>query len=242
MALKYLSFIFVIFGLISCQSDILEIEEPENLDYLYLSDSCSYTIHNKTYSCDNRLSHSSVFAPVNPDPETAVGYKDSLLFASTFSLVKFHVDNMMVEGKLDLSFGKKFTKKDLDSEAFFTRINSKDYLDIFKIGNYPYAVDYLRTNTQNGVAIAVEMINVDGSRDTYRTYIFSPNGTESSIPLDAQKDSYFEITKVHHLSGDRRIVEAEFSATVFLSTTYTPWLSTYEQAARLEKGYIRFSL
>lgn len=143
---------------------------------------------------------------------------------------------------MELSFGKKFTKNDLNTESFFTRIYSKEYFDIFNVGDYPYAVDYLRTNTLNSMAIAVETIHDDGIRETYRTYIFSPNGYESAILLDAQKDSYFKITKIHNLSGGRRIMEAHFSATFFLSTTYSPWQSTYKQAEQFEKGYIRFSL
>lgn len=87
------------FGMISCQGGILETvefisEDLENFDHLYLSDICSYTINNKTYSCDNRMSQSYVFAPVNPDPNTAKGYEDSLFFANT--LAKFNKDSIML--------------------------------------------------------------------------------------------------------------------------------------------------
>lgn len=252
MKIYYYAVVLVILGLISCQGEILEteellLEEEENLYFLYNSDSCSYTINNVLYSCNRRITEGSSFSQVNPDPLTGIGYEDSIYFASGLRLADYNItaDNVFYgEGEMTLYIGQKFSKKELnfDSKNIFVSTGNIDRNILFTEGEYPFAIDFHRFNTRNGVSISVSARGESGRKETYRTYIYTPLNLETSIPMDAHNESYFEITKIHNFSNGWKVIEAVFYATVFESSTYAPWSPTYEKAFKLEKGYVRFRL
>lgn len=237
--------ILAIVGMISCQGEIVETEEleTEELESLVFSDSCSYTINDKTYFCNSANNFRGSTGGVDRDPETGLGKEDSLYFSSGFQFDN-SPKSSSIDGRLELFFSKKYAKNELNYTFSNTwpELTKTQRYNRFVEGEYPYAVDYYRNNNQNGVSITAYAESEAGKMEYYRTYIFAPINAETSIPLDAQKESYFEIIKIHHISDGGRVVEAKFKAKVFESTTYTPYSPTYEKETTLENGYVRFKV
>jgi len=209
---------------------------PDDL-YFNLSDSCSYTINNKIYNC-NRVG--SVFpegtAQVNPDLQTGKGYEDSVYFTTGMDLI-----NIEDKAYMTIMFAKKYGINQLLKNNLNLYVLPEDEKSIFySEKRYPFAVDYGRSNTMNGVALSFRTYDGDDYLMSYKTYSPAPWGRETSVMNDAQKDSEFEIIKIHSLPDGNTIVEAKFRAKVFGQYFYEANSGISEETKMVEDGYVRF--
>jgi len=209
---------------------------PEEL-YINLSDSCSYTIDNKIYNC-NRVGsiYSGGTAQVNPEFKTGKGYEDSVYFTTGMDLINFEDKAYMT-----IMFAKKYGKNQLLKNNLNLYVLPEDEKRIFySEKRYPFAVDYERSNTMNGVALSFSTYDGDDYLMRYNTYSPAPWGRETSVMNDVQKDSEFEIIKIHTLPNGSTIIEAKFKAKVFGQYFYDAGSGISEEAKMVEDGYVRF--
>lgn len=205
---KHVLLIFVLTGLLfSCQEEIvLETVVEEELD---LSSYCSYTVDGITYECDEMNSWGVGNPPVNPVDDKAHEDYDSLFFHTMTNLSK------LGSGELNIIIGKKFAVEDLIHRfTVFYKLSDKDRKDFLTEGNFPFAWDFLRHTTHDGVALRISAV-IDGKNEQLTTYSTSSPHYPTAVNPESHKESSFIITKLHHLPNGQIIVEAEFDALFF---------------------------
>lgn len=227
-----LGLLLVLFFLASCKKDNLTIEPPmEKPDAsALLRDSAAYTIDGKLITVNKVNSFGGFNLQPNSKIDSIINYasyisgdKDSIMFGQRYDIhdVDYHNDISVV-------FAKKFNKKNLNSNNSLWSNTPKNYLEMFYTGNYPYAVDLYKENTQDGVAIFVRTEN-----QSFKTSGPDIFGQPTTIKKNAQKDSKFEVTKLTKLKTGSYMLEAKFSATIF---------DHEEKSKKIENGYLRLKL
>ncbi|WP_316762180.1 hypothetical protein [Pedobacter aquatilis] len=94
--------------------------------------------------------------------------------------------------KITITFLKKFNRKELTSGGFILEPLSKnDALSLFSIGKQPFAEDFERENSINGVAVSVTL---DGQ--TYTSYGPLALNRKSKLIKGFQSNGLFEITSI----------------------------------------------
>ncbi|MFD2284679.1 hypothetical protein GJU39_03225 [Pedobacter petrophilus] len=216
----------------ACKKDDAIIEPPiDKPDPLaLLGDSASYTINGKLITVNKVNSFGGFNLQPNSKVDSIVKYthyisgdKDSIMFGQRYDIhdVDYHNDISVV-------FAKKFNKKNMNSNNGIWSNTPKNYLEMFYTGNYPYAVDLYKENTQNGIAIFVR-----NEKQFFKTSGQDYFGSATTITKDAQKDSKFEVIKLTKLKTGSYMLEAKFSATIF---------DENEKPKKVENGYLRLKL
>lgn len=216
----------------ACKKDNPTIEPPiEKTNLLSLiSDSAAYIIDGKLITVNkvnsfggfNLQPNSKIDSIVNHSKYIS-GDKDSIMFGQ-----RYDIHDLDYHNDISVVFAKKFNKKNMNSNNSIWSNTPKNYLDMFYIGNYPYAVDLYNENTQDGVAIFVHNEN-----QSYKTSGPDFFGQATTIKKDVQKNSKFEVIKLTKLKTGSYMLEAKFSATIF---------DREEKPKKIENGYLRLKL
>jgi hypothetical protein len=151
------------------------------------------------------------------DKLTQHGNADSVLYYRTYTIYKTG------DASISLSFVKKYAKAQLHSDAS-SFLSPSNPPDLFTTGQHPFAFDFNRENTQNGIAIQV------GNGALYTTYSQLPLNVKTTLTAASQSNSKFEVTSLTKLANGAYILEAKFSATVF---------DMNENAKKLDNGYLK---
>lgn len=149
------------------------------------------------------------------------GAPDSTLYAVIYGFPSSSLGN-----NLELSFTKKYNDSELEQGPVY--LQAKSHLDIFKIGELPFAVDYDKENTMDGMVIE---LNSKGKILSTKVPGFSIL-IRSALNNDIQNNSNFEITKIEHLKEDKYLIEAKFNANIFDGD---------ENLYRIKNGFLRLT-
>jgi hypothetical protein len=187
------------------------------------TDSSSFIINGSTYTqstqgmvlVGNAGANMKIDTVIDKNRYYSSGDKDSVFFYRSYAL-----SNEAATSSVVFSFFKKYNINEMVSE--FTPANK---LDLFGLGEHPYAVDFLRENAHNGVAIAVNGVG--------QTYINSPLEIPTTITPGSENNSSFEITTFKKLDDGEYLLEATFNAILF---------DKNENPVKLENGYVRMVL
>lgn len=227
-----LGLFLALFFLASCKKDnpIIEppIEKPDPFELL--RDSAAYTINGKLIT----LNKVNSFGGFNLQPNSKIdsivnnatyisGDKDSIMFGQ-----RYDIHDLDYHNDISVVFAKKFNKKNMNSNNSLWSNTPKNYLEMFYMGNYPFAVDLYKENTQNGVALFVRNEN-----QYFKTSGPDSFGQPTIIQKNSQKDSKFEIFRLTKLKTGSYMLEAKFSATIF---------NNEEKPKKIENGYLRLKL
>jgi predicted small lipoprotein YifL len=229
---KLLGLGMVLLCLAACKKEnpLIEppVEKPNPLESL--SDSASYVIDGKLISVNKVNSFGGFNFQPNSKVDSIVNYaqyisgdKDSIMFGQ-----KYDIHDLDYVNDISIVFAKKFNKNNMNSNNSLWSNTPKNYLEMFYTGNYPYAVDLYKENSQNGIAIFVRNEN-----RYFKTSGPDSFGQPTSIKKDAQKDSKFEVTKLVKLKSGGYFLEAKFAATIFDGN---------EKPRKIENGYLRLKL
>ncbi|RNI32357.1 hypothetical protein EFA69_03270 [Rufibacter immobilis] len=235
LLLPFLSFLFL---LNSCKEELevldeIEIKDPQ-AKIESLQDSISFELDGSIYTFDRPLGHGSGNAQVNLDSVTDKGHPDSVLYWREFKMM-----NSNFEG-IGIRFVKKYSKNQLSSINFMSR--PTNVLELYTKGMQPYAVDFGRFNTTDGITIDASLIDSNSNRLNLQTYLPEMRRWLTSIGYDCQENSSFEITNLHKLSTGGYLLEAKFSANLFyFEGKITADKKVMEEAKpkRIKNGYIR---
>ncbi|RNI28705.1 hypothetical protein [Rufibacter latericius] len=195
-----------------------------------LSDSCSYTLYDKLHTHVRVLGPERRFAQVNLDSVTDKGHPDSIFYSNSFEFRSS--DNSLIT----IRFSKKYPKKELTKVAWFNAPENEK--ELYAVGEHRYAVDYNRFNTQNGIAI-----DIQNSTDGFlQSYLPGNRRYPTTLGLDYQNNSKFEITRFSKLRNGNYLLEARFSANLLSNVpTRYDWNAIASQR-RVENGYLRMQL
>ncbi len=196
----------------------------------YVTDSCTYTIEGKRYTCDSYVSFGRGDAGAHLDSNHH-WHSDSTQYHTEFILIKKEDGNKTDDGYIDITFIKNYSKNQLTKTWPINIAGPESENELYKKGYYKYALDYKRFNTQSGIAI--DVINrLDGSSTAEHciTYIDAPAFSPTKIGANSQDNSKFEIVSFSALPDGSHLMEARFEANVF---------NPQELVKRLENGYIR---
>lgn len=195
-----------------------------NTQEVTVADSGSYTINGKVYRLNNIAQIQTGNSEADVKLDSVVSYSQYKESSSKDSIYFFHTYDLNGKGAqgLTLALFKKYSKYDMNKQFVYMPNN---LTDIFTPGNYVFAVDYMRENATNGVAIQIAGI---GS-----TYSTNPLVVPTTITADKEKNAHFEITKLTHVTGNQYILEAKFDATLF---------DDDENPTNVDNGYIRLNI
>ncbi|MDN3587939.1 hypothetical protein QWY86_14755 [Pedobacter aquatilis] len=204
------------------------VEKPDLLTLL--GDSASYTIDGKLIKVNKVNSFGGFNLQPNSKVDSIVKYaqyisgdKDSIMYGQRYDIHDVDYNN-----QISVVFAKKFNKNNMNSNNSLWSNTPKNYLEMFYTGNYQYAVDLYKENTQNGIAIFVRK-----ERQSFKTSGPDYFGRATTITKDAQKDSKFEVIKLNKLKNGGYMLEAKFTATIF---------DDQEKPKKIENGYLRLKL
>jgi hypothetical protein len=191
-------------------------------------DSVSYTVDGKTYMANSYSAYSSGTQQVNqkvifPDSKNLSNYE---LVGNPDSVLYFQRNTISSDGaSLQIFFLKKYPKRHKnDGISYYPAL--KDLLMQFTIGKYPYAEDFERENSENGIAL---VISANGRSYTSNSPFDLSRPTQ--LKPGFQKNSTFEIISFTRATSGGYNLEAKFSAVVVDGFT--------EDQKRLENGYLR---
>jgi hypothetical protein len=214
-------------GLVSCKKDNAETttQAPEQSDDVTkLADSVSYLLDGITYTCNALTGEGGGIAGANLD--TANGGQrwdaDTLQYRKDYTYSVSSGFTGGNGGRLQIRFVKKFGKTQL-TRTVAPGIPGpvSDTLLYYPKGEYPYAVDFDRFNSQNGVVLELVGPGVGGHETQWMsTYSGQMVHSPTTITNDSQKDSRFEITNIAFIPAYQgwwncHLLEAKFSANVF---------------------------
>lgn len=185
----------------------------------FRSDSTSFTIDGKRYTSalinpsagkayGNRgvnlqLSNIPGDWSINVGKDYWVGDADSVQYYSSSKTV------LEQSGTVTFSFIKKYKR------ATSLKLGNMYYPNtgtkFFTLGDTPYAVDFERKGSDEGVAIELSLNN-----NTLTTYSQVPIYKKSKLTAESQSNSKFKILKIEEIKGTNSIVlEAVFETTLF---------------------------
>ena len=209
---------------ISCKRDYKEtIIQPQQKDITKITDSISYTLNGVTYACNTISGEGGGNAGTHLDTSNG-GWKwntDTLLYWRTYDYGASGSFTGGNAGWLNIKFVKKFAKAQLTGPFIGILTPVSDTLLYYPKGEYPYAVDFERFNSQNGIVLEL-LGTVSGSNATERMSTNSEKSARwpTTITNESQKDSKFEIINVAYVPAYKgwwncHLIEAKFSANVF---------------------------
>jgi hypothetical protein len=226
---NYFLTIILICVLMSCKkTDLKPIAEQK------ITDSISFSMDRTSYTFNQTNLVGIVNRQINIKPfseaiagrdyayETAgkfwYGTPDSTMYAAQFGLI-----SDTNPGSLEITFNKKYRTSDLTKSLIVKA--PKDQSEIFKPGKLPFAIDYDKENTREGVVMEfyVKGRSLTTKKPGFSIYI-------QSHRMDVQDDSSFEILKVDHIGGDQYLMEARFTLNLF---------DAEENLYRVENGFLR---
>jgi hypothetical protein len=232
--LKFLSFILVLSGILSCKKSI--DTEPINTELELrpaILDSMSFELDGKQYHFANDYSAGIGNMQTNIKPyadsipgrklanETAgkfwYGDKDSTMYTSYFGFISKE------NASLKIYFNKKYATSEMVKGIFLWL--PKDQREIFITGKKSFAIDFEKENRFDGIVL--ELWN-GSSQLSSATPGFSI--AVQSHKTDIQNNSTFEITKLEQIEGDKYYIEAEFAMNLF---------DNQEKLYRIEKGFLK---
>jgi hypothetical protein len=232
--LKYLTFIIVLSGFLSCKKSIdAEPVNTEPKSQTPISDSVSINLDGKQYVFKDFYSYGTGNRQTNVKPypdsipgrkyayETAgkfwYGEKDSTMYSTYFESASNEY------AIFDIYFNKRYAKTEMVRGTFLWV--PKDQREIFKTGKKSFANDFEKENRLDGIVME---LSIAGKQLSSATPGFSI--AVQSHKTDLQKDSNFEITKLEQIEGDKYYIEAEFAMNLF---------DEQEKLYRVEKGFLR---
>lgn len=224
--------LFSTFIVVSCNKEnILETPDDPSLSLSKLKDSASYTIDGKRYTCDISGSFGRGNEGANRDSVTGYFQADTILYYSEFGLIKQPDGDRSDDGEINVTFIKKYAKNPLASYPPIGAIlRPKNILEHYTKGNYGFAMDYLRNNRQNGVALMIRKVN-GNTVESLVSYINAHYQMSTTISPTSHDNSSFEITRLDAVGDGSYLLEAKFSANLF---------DRNETLKRVENGYLRF--
>jgi hypothetical protein len=115
-----------------------------------------------------------------------------------------------------VNIGQKYPREQFRKlhNNFYT-LYQEDRDEFIQVGHYPYSLDFERFNSEDGVALTLEMVDEDGVRHHLTTFSTAGPHDGTIVGEDAQANSSFEIVKVGTTPKGNAYVEAKFNATVF---------------------------
>jgi hypothetical protein len=143
------------------------------------------------------------------------GVQDSTLYS-----VFYNFSAKQTGEELRIYFTKKYNDNELQKVGAL--MLPKSNLEVFKVGNMPFAVDLEKENTMDGVAIDFKNLTtkIPGSSILVR----------STLSTNIQNNSSFQITKVEKGKDGLYIIEAKFEANLY---------NDKDQPYRLKNGFMR---
>jgi hypothetical protein len=215
---------------VSCKKDSIETttQAPvQSSDVTKPTDSVSYTLDGTTYTCNVITGEGGGIAGANLETANG-GWKwdaDTLQYRKDYT---YGVSSSFTGGnggRLTIHFAKKFAKAQLTRAVAPGILGPvSDTLLYYPRGGYPYAVDFDRFNSQNGIVLKlVGTVNGGNGTQLLSTYSVQMVRLPTTITNDSQKDSKFEITNISFVSAYQgwwncHLLEAKFSASVFDSS------------------------
>ncbi len=200
------------------------------------TDSISFSMNNTLYSFNETYSVGVGNSQINVKPYNEAiagrtyaygtagklwyGTPDSTMYSSFFGLSSTTKNRGIT---LEIYFNKKYKISDLTKSTFV--MIPEDQSKIFKPGKQPFAIDFEKENTREGVVLT---IFGEGKILSSKKPGFSI--AMQSHRMDIQDNSSFEILKVDHIKGDDYLMEAVFSLNLF---------DEQENLYRVEQGFIR---
>ncbi|MGI4803416.1 MAG: hypothetical protein ACRYFL_01495 [Janthinobacterium lividum] len=227
---RFLHFYLFVLSLIlfSCKKESSSVIE-EKKESLSISDSCSFSINGKTYVYTgigssgegNRDANLKLDSITHDGSYIYSGDKDSVYYSSVCRFYPPLLSNSQ-PSPVAFIFIKKFLKSQMVKNFGNLYVpNATDNYNLYYLGEHPYATDYDRENSQNGVAL--EVGNLSSYIPLWRRY-------PSSLKSDYQSNSKFEVTSYKKQTNGRYVLEAKFSVNL---------LDAEEKITRLESGYLR---
>lgn len=232
----------LLLGILSCKKDNTDTTsqttgQQVGVNKQLTDDSCSYTLDGVTYTCNVLTGEEGGDAGANLDTLNG-GWKwnaDTMQYRKSYSYGVSQSFTGENGGRLTVLFAKKFAKAQLTRTVAPGIFGPVSDTLLYPKGEYPYAVDFDRFNSQNGIVL--ELVGkVEGGNGTQlmSTYCEQTVRLPTTITNDSQKDAKFEITNVAFVpvyQGWRNchLLEAKFSANVFDSC----------EKPHHVKGYIR---
>jgi hypothetical protein len=221
----------------SCQEEVDELEvKARQPNLASLNDSCSYQLDGKKYILTGVGGDGIGNAQVRLDSITDKGHPDSVLYWTKFELWGPRYE------RIEVSFVRKYGKNQMTKPnvLFYIPTNKSG---LYAKGKHPYAVDFGRFNTQNGIAI-----NVSNPGYPYMTsYLTDSRRWLTTIGYDCQSNSSFEVTRLQRLRNGNFLLEARFNANIYsynASVPTPPGEKPTEVATlhRIENGFIRLQV
>lgn len=220
-------FTFVVLLLfISCKKEKIEAKQEQSLSspqekLKLVTDTCSYTIDGIRFSYKYLNSFGKGTQEADIDLQTGKGHPDSSMFS-----IKFGFNSEL--GFFEIRFMKKYGKNQLSIGKSNVLVPENE-MELFTLGEYPYALDFERFSSQDGIAIST-LNRINNISYNGKSYQPSWRNFPTSIGHDAQKDSYFEITSLDTLSDGRIVMEAKFNVNIF---------DVNEKIKKVKDGFLR---
>ena len=218
--------------LASCKKERpVKVDPPTGPVIAAVSDSISYTVDGKIHISDpkpynhlttgNQQVGQKVVMDNNGTDYQIVGNPDSVLYYRENQVIS-------TDAGLRISFIKRYSKKDV-KKAFLYYPEFDSMLNLYAIGKHPYAEDFGRENSQDGIALDM---SIDGkSYFSHSTYDLHHT---SKLKAGFQKGSTFEIISFTKATSGGYNLEARFTAVVAEDFT--------EDQKKVENGYLRLHL
>lgn len=204
------------------------VEKPDSLELL--GDSASYTIDGKVVSVNKTNTFGTFNMQTNIKLDTVDQYnqyvsgnKDSVMYGQEYSIHDSTLNNYIT-----IVFAKKFNKNNMNSKINAFSRTPKNMLEMFYLGQHPYAVDLYNRNTQNGIAFSFDFEQKPLKSTGPKIF-----GLPTTIKDDAQKNSKFEVTKLTKLKSGAYLLEAKFELLAF---------DQKEKPKNVTNGYLRLRL
>jgi hypothetical protein len=216
--------ISLIYFFLSCNKHKIKVIKQPQIDVSKLTDSCSYTLDGITYTCNVLTGEGGGNAGANLD--TLNGRwkwdADTMQYRKSYSYGVSQNFTGGNGGTLTIHFVKKFVKTQMTRTVAPGILGPvSDTLLYYPKGQYPYAVDFDRFNSQNGIVLElIGKVNGASGAQIMSTNCEQPVRIPTTITNDSQKDSKFEITSISFVPAYQgwwncHLLEAKFSANFF---------------------------
>lgn len=211
----------------------LQVNEKQTTQANTLPDSVSFSVDGKQYIATDPGEQGAGNAEANRkldsvNLKTSTKYisvdKDSIQFYRNKSYLS--VDKAPF-ANFEIYFIKNYAKTATVSDSFIRY--PKNYDDMFKSGDQPFATDFTRNNSRNGVALTVML---DGG--VYNSYVSKFLGTSTTLDYNTmQNGSSFKIISVKKNGPYTYQIEARFKLNVYSADEATQ--------LKITDGYLRIS-
>ncbi|SDF59269.1 hypothetical protein SAMN05216464_12124 [Mucilaginibacter pineti] len=217
--------------LTSCKKERPVKVDPPGPVIAAVSDSISYTVDGKIYTSNtkpynhlitgNQQVGQKVVMDNNGTDYKIVGNPDSVLYYRENDIAS-------TDAYVYLSAIKKYKKQDIN-KAFLYYPEFEDMLKLYTVGTHPYAEDFGRENSHDGIAIGMTI-----DHKSYFSYSTHDLHYVSKLKAGFQKGSTFEVISFTKATSGGYNLEARF--TVVVAEDFT------EDQKKVENGYLRLHL